>query len=291
MALRFSLPALLLLSTAALLGGCSSLRILDALVPTDGYAANTALSYGTLARQKLDVYEPTGAINRQARPVVVFFYGGGWEAGDRAGYRFVAHALTSQGFVAVIPDYRVYPEVRFPEFVHDAAQAVRWTTDNIERFGGDPREIFLMGHSAGAHIAAMLTLDPEYLRQARVAPSALRGTIGLAGPYDFLPLRSDTLKAIFGPEPQRWRSQPINYVNGQNPPMLLMTGTADGTVSPGNSQRLASKIKAHGGPVRLVEYADIGHADIVVRLAAPFRGDGEVLRAIVAFVRRHARVR
>jgi acetyl esterase/lipase len=291
MTLRSLLFAFAVVVAAALIGGCSSLRLLDAFVPNDGYTLHAALPYGALERQKLDVYAPAGEETGAARPVVVFFYGGGWETGDRAGYRFVAHALTSQGFVAVVPDYRVYPEVLFPDFLNDAAKAVRWTQNNIGRFGGDPQRVFLMGHSAGAHIAAMLTLDEQFLGELGITPRSLRGIIGLAGPYDFLPLRSNTLKAIFGPEPERWRSQPINFVAGHNPPMLLITGTNDGTVSPGNSQRLAAKIKAHGGPVKLIEYPDMGHADVVVRLAAPFRGDGEVLRTVADFVRSHSSVR
>jgi acetyl esterase/lipase len=283
--MRIILIAFSLLALAMVFAACSPLALLNAVVPRNGYTRTADLSYGQHARQRLDVYAPTVLSDAASRPVVVFFYGGSWESGDRADYRFVAQALASQGVVAVLPDYRVYPEVRFPDFIADGASALRWAKDHAARFGGDPDRLFVMGHSAGAHIAAMLALDPRYLRAVNMSPRQLRGMIGLAGPYDFLPLQSETLKTIFGPSDERWRSQPINFVDGSNPPMLLITGTDDTTVSPGNSARLAAKVRARGGPVAVKTFPDVAHAGLIVRLAEPFRGDGAVLGAITEFVR------
>lgn len=277
-----------LLTVVAPLAACSPLTTLNVVTSRSGYNRSVDIAYADGARQKLDVYVPKNESNG-LRPVVVFFYGGGWETGRRERYRFVAKALTGEGFVVVIPDYRVYPEAVFPGFVLDGARAARWTKDQIARFGGDPQRIFVMGHSAGAHIAALLALDAEYLNTVSMAPSDLRGMIGLAGPYDFLPLRSERLQMIFGPEPQRWRTQPINFVDGKNPPMLLMTGDQDSAVPPRNTRALAAKIRAHNGAVRTVEYPGVGHGELLTRLVGPFGTNGEVLSAIAEFIQQHSR--
>ena len=286
MILRSLIFSLVAATTIIVLAACSPLPLLNAVIPSRGYTQTTDLAYGNLARQKLDVYVPAHGDSRD-KPVIVFFYGGSWDSGDKDDYRFAAEALTSQGFVTVLPNYRLYPEVLFPDFLDDAASAARWVKDNIARFGGDPRRLYLMGHSAGAHIAAMLALDARYLAKVNLRPQDFSGMIGLAGPYDFLPLKKQTLKTIFGPEPERWRSQPINYVTGENPPLLLLVGKQDTRVSPGNSARLAAKVASKGGPVTLVEYPDYGHIEMVLKLAAPLRGDGAILAAVSDFVRSH----
>ena len=262
--------------------------LLAAFHPSLAPGAQTlGLSYGDAPRQKLDVYTPSSPPSAAARPVIVFFYGGGWEIGRRERYRFVGKALAGQGFIAVVPDYRVYPDAVFPGFVHDGAQALRWAKDHIAAFGGDPQRLFVMGHSAGAHIAAMLALDAQYLQRVGMNRGELGGMIGLAGPYDFLPLASERLQFIFGPEPQRWRSQPINFVDGRNPPMLLLTGSDDRTIPPSNTHRLAAKIRANRGRVRTIEYRGLGHVELLTGIASSWSGPGKVLRAVAAFVRDH----
>ena len=272
--------AAVLLTTA-----CSPVALLNAAVPNDGYQITPGIPYGSHERNVLDVYVPR-APSDKPRPVVVFFYGGSWDSGKRGDYEFVAEALTSQGFVVVVPDYRVYPEVKFPDFMYDAAAATLWAKRNIAQYGGDAGHVFVMGHSAGAHIAAMLTLNAKYLDSVGMQPQDLAGMIGLAGPYDFLPLTSERLKTIFGPEDERWKSQPINFVTGNNPPMLLLVGTADDTVWPKNTYNLAAKIKAAGGPVQVIEYPGWGHIDMVAKLAKPLR-DESLLKAIADFIRQH----
>ncbi len=102
----------------------------------------------------------------------------------------MAKALARRGYVAVLPDYRIYPQARYPDFLDDGARAVRWAKDNATRFGGDPQKLFLMGHSAGAHIAAMLALDATWLQKVGLVPGRdIAGLIGISGPYDFLPLQ------------------------------------------------------------------------------------------------------
>lgn len=238
-------------------------------------------------RGLLDVYAPRGAADflrgpdgfpgSNGLPMVVFFYGGGWESGARADYRFVAVALAKRGFVVAVPDYRVFPQARYPDFLVDGAKAVRWARRHAEEFGANPAQLFLTGHSAGAYIAVTLALDMRWLDSESM--DALAGVTGLAGPYDFLPLRSDVLREIFSPAGELAASQPITHARPDAAPLLLLSGTRDKVVSPGNSQRLASRIKALGGEAEARFYPYASHILIIaafsplLRLAAPSLAD------------------
>src|SRR6476660_1454179 len=219
-----------LLAAAIALAACSPLKTLNALTPDSAYIKTAAVPYGADPRQKLDVYVP---VDRSASvPVVVFFYGGTWNSGERAGYEFVAEALASRGMMVVVPDYRLYPQVRYPDFLHDSAQAVAWAAKEAARYGGDPKRLFVMGHSAGAYNAAMVALDERFLRQAGTTPAILRGWIGLAGPYDFLPIQNPDVKPVFFHPNTPPESQPINHVTPTAPPALLIASVEDDLVNP-----------------------------------------------------------
>jgi acetyl esterase/lipase len=244
-------------------------------------AFTRSIAYAKGARHTLDVCRPKTAT---AAPVVVFFYGGGWRSGSKAMYRYVAKALARRGYVAVVPDYRMYPEVRYPDFLDDGARAVRWAKDNAHKFGGDPEKLFLMGHSAGAHIAAMLAIDASWLEKVGLAPSRdIAGLIGVSGPYDFLPLRDETLKIIFGGA-DRPQTQPINHVTPGAPPALLLTGGNDDVVDAGNSTRLAERLRAAGNDATAIVYPRTGHYIIVAALASVLRALVPVLRDTDAFI-------
>lgn len=264
-------------------GGCSPVTTLNAMfVSRDGYRIDRGLAYGPDRRQVLDVYVPED-VTTPAR-VVVFFYGGAWRSGSRSYYRFVGQALTSEGFIVVVPDYRVYPEVRFPEFVEDGARAVRWVRDNIALLGGDPDDIWLIGHSAGAHTAALLVTDAHYLAAEGVPRDSVRGLVGLAGPYAFDPLKYEISRPAFAglsaPEP----AQPITHVSGSEPKMLLLHGADDGTVWPINSRAFGERVNEAGGRAEVVEYPDVGHIGIVLSLSEFFRGTQRVFVDTVRFL-------
>ncbi|WP_245841803.1 alpha/beta hydrolase [Sphingomonas lenta] len=244
-----------------------------------------SVPYGAHPRQRLDVYAPRRA---ERLPVVVFFYGGAWSSGSRGAYAFAGRAYAGQGFVAVVPDYRLVPDVRFPAFVQDGAAAIRWVRDNVARYGGDPDRITVVGHSAGAHIAALLALDVRWLREAGVDPRTIKAGALLSGPYDFLPLTDARSQAALGNWPRPAETQPISFARPDAPPLLLATGMADTTVRPRNSQALAAKLQAAGAPVELKLYPGAGHADPVIALARPFRGRVPALADSAAFLRRHA---
>ena len=282
---RLFAPLVLWALAGGSLGGCTRFELLNATVPSCGYRRTAGLAYGELPRQKLDVYRPRSA--KSPRGVVVFIYGGSWQSGRRADYRFAAEALTSRGFVAVVPDYRLYPSVTFPAFVEDAALAVRWVRDNAARYGGDPDRVYLMGHSAGAHTVAMLTLDEHYLQNAGVDPGTVRAAAALAGPYDFIP--DEYTRPVFGmsvdDNTPPSAVQPIAFVDGTEPPLLLLHGSADDVVGPGNAARLAARIRAAGGEVKYIRYRGLGHVGAVLSLACPFRWRASVLDDAAAFFR------
>lgn len=269
------LKSLLRIVLPALLAACSPLKSFDALVPKDRGVAIVArgAAYGPEGRQSLDVYAP-GAKAGAPLPIIVFIYGGSWQSGSKDGYGFAARALASKGFVVAVPDYRLVPAVRFPRFLEDCALAVKWMRANAARYGGDPNRIVLIGHSAGAYNAAMLALDPRYLGADR---SAVRGLVGLAGPYDFLPLDLPVTQAAFGGVEDSAATQPINFASAGDPPALLLHGAADTTVRPRNSQALAGKLQAAGVRASVKLYPDLGHIGIVTALATPFRGRAPVL--------------
>jgi acetyl esterase/lipase len=256
-----------LLLALPFLSACTpSLGTFDALAPRDRGAARVGrdLAYGEGPRRKLDVYAPG---ERQGTlPVVVFIYGGSWSSGDKDDYEFLGAALASRGFVTVLPDYRLVPEVRFPDFLNHCAAAVRWVEAHVGAYGGDPRRVVLVGHSAGAYNAIMLALAGNYLRAAGVDASAIRGAVGLAGPYDFIPFDVDATRNAFGQAPDPALTQPVHFARADAPPLLLLWGEDDTTVGPRNLESLARVQRAAGGSVETKIYENVDHVDILLAL-------------------------
>ncbi|MDP3310709.1 MAG: alpha/beta hydrolase [Polaromonas sp.] len=272
-----------LLSVAALTG-CSASGALNALVPGDSYSLRADVAYGPVVRQRLDVYLPLQ--RRTPGPVVVFFYGGSWTTGERASYRFIGEALASRGIAVVVADYRLSPAVKYPVFLQDSAQAMRWAFENLGELGADPRQVFVMGHSAGAYNAAMLALDARWLGGAGMQTTQLAGWIGLAGPYDFLPIGNRDVRVAFDWPGTPADSQPMAHASKNSPPALLLAARGDTTVNPvRNTEALARRLQAAGVPVGLHVYDRVSHVTLVAALATPLRGLAPVLDDIAAFVR------
>lgn len=246
----------------------------------------TGIAYGDDVRQKLDIYTPAEKAGTP-RPVLIFFHGGAWRDGERDGYGFLGRAFASRGFVTVVADYRKAPTVRFPAFVEDTAAAVAWVHDNVAKHAGDANRIFVMGHSAGAHVAMMTALDPQWLAANNLKPDIIKGVIGLAGPYDFLPLTTESSKIALGQWPDLTETQPITYARADAPPLLLLTGDQDTVVKPRNSKILAAKIDELGGAQQLKIYPGVDHADIIMAIARPFRNKAPVIADVVNFINAH----
>jgi acetyl esterase/lipase len=286
---RFAVCLSACLSAALLAGAlaaCSPLSLVNAVSPAGAAHATAAIPYAAGERRMLDVYTPAASTSSKPAPVIVFFYGGNWVSGKREDYAFVGRALAARGFVVVIPDYRLYPQVRYPDFLIDSAQAVAWTERSIGQYGGDPRQVYLMGHSAGAYNAAMLALDERWLGREGIKPDSLRGWIGLAGPYDFLPIENRTTRPVFSYPDTPPDSQPASHVGRSSPPALLIAPRHDETVDPvRNTGGLAARLRAAGVPVTEAYYDGVGHATLVASLSNSLRRLAPTLDAVTAFVR------
>lgn len=257
---------------------------IDALFTGAAAQVSQPIAFGEGDGQSLLVATPvqgTGPF-----PVVIFIHGGSWSHGKAEEYAFVARNLAARGYVGVSAGYRLVPGGAYPAMLEDGAAAVRWVRDNISRFGGDPQRIVLMGHSAGAYNAVMLALDPQWLQRAGVPAANIRGAIGLAGPYDFLPLDSEGTIHAFGEAPDLTETQPITFARRDAPPLLLVTGDTDNTVRPRNSRALARAMTDAGQPTEPVLIPDMGHVGILLALSRPFEGGGAVKRAVFEFLAR-----
>jgi acetyl esterase/lipase len=242
----------------------------------------TDVAYGVDPAQRLDVYAPVR--DGTLRPVVMFVHGGRWQSGDKAEYRFVALTLTRAGAIAVLPNYRLYPAVRMEPAMRDLASAVAYVQAHAREWGGDPGRVVLMGHSAGAQLTALAALDPRWFAAAGAAP--VQGLVGLAGPFDFLPLTDDDLRDYFGPPNAYAASQPINFVSPRAPPAFLVQGLGDDSVKPHNTVNLARALAAAGVAVETHLLPGNGHFRVLQRFVAPWRGGDEVVAALARFLAR-----
>ena len=266
-------------AAALALAACSPVGTLNALAGSDSYRPMPGIAYGPLPRQKLDIYTPVVAAPTTGWPVVVFFYGGSWNSGERADYKFVAEALASRGVLTIVADYRLFPEVRYPSFLEDSAAALAYGLEHARALGGDPRRVFVMGHSAGGYNAAMLALDPRWLGATGHKPTELAGWIGLAGAYEFLPLAPESpARPVFFHPDYPAGTQPIDYATVGSLKAFLAAPVVDKVVSPQRSTlAMAAKLRAAGVPVELKMYDGITHALLAGAFARTLRGLAPVL--------------
>ena len=274
----------LILLLATSLGGCTPVQFANSFV-SGSLQVRQDVPYGELERQTLDVYQAAEA----AKGVVVFVHGGYWDSGDKSDYIFLADTLTERGFTTIVVNYRLVPEVTFPSYVQDVALALDWVFENLAE--GDAANVFLMGHSAGAHIAALVAFDKQYLNEVGLSTDDLSSFVGLAGAYDFLPLEPDDVRssAALG-EGDLTQTQPINFVDGTEPPTFLAIGLDDTTVNPANSERFAERIEQRGGEVALKRYPGVDHAGVMGALARVGRViEPAILRDVTEFLNSHLR--
>ncbi len=265
--------------------GCATLKLAvasGAELGNDKITREADLAYGTLKRQRLDVYVPRAPAPPEGRALVVFLHGGSWSSGSKDLYRFVGAALAERGIVAVLPNYRLYPQVRLAGALDDAVHAVAWAEREAARLGADPARVLVMGHSAGAQLAALVAADPAPLVAAGGRP--VRAFVGLAGPYDFLPLTDPVLEDYFGPPERYPESQPVRFVSRASAPSFLAQGEDDLEVAPRNAASLAARLAAEGVSVEVRLLPGEGHASLLRHFARPYRGGDPLLDELVRFV-------
>jgi acetyl esterase/lipase len=258
--------------------------LVNLLVPRSGYCVRRGLAYGPDPRQQLDIYVPCGL--KSPAPVVMFFYGGGWQGGERADYLAFGQAFASTGMVAVVADYRLYPQVKYPGFVVDAARSLAFVRAHAAEHGGDPCRIFLTGHSAGAYNAVMLASEPKFLAEHGGSLDWIRGVIGIAGPYNFLPL-SDPVYVDMFHGTNNAESMPVHHVDGPRPPMLLISGSDDATVRLCNTHDMSERLKSFGNDVKVIFYKGVGHIGVILSLVRGFRGLAPLRQDMIDFIRAH----
>lgn len=285
---RSAFVTALTVTSAAVLSACSPIKVLNRLVPQDTYQFQGGIAYGKAPRQLLDVYQPLPATQPASgkRPLVVFFFGGTWTHGDRASYRFLGEALASRGAVVVLPDYGLSPRYTYPVFVRDSALAVKWALDNAAQLGADPSQVYVMGHSSGGYNAAMVALDDRWLGEVGASPKQLAGWIGMAGPYDFLPIGDPQAQAAFNWPDTPKDSQPLAHVTSASPRALLMAASKDNLVYPDrNTGQMATALRAAGVPVEVDMFDNLSHVTLMGAFAKPIQWlGGPVLPPVLRFL-------
>lgn len=271
------LHAGLLSGAGILLTACSPTSILNHTSGAEALRVAEDLAYGEDPRQRLDIYRGETASCR-----IVYVYGGSWQEGDKSSYGFVGAQLARQGYEVVIPNYRLYPQVRYPAFVEDVALSLSY----LQREYPSDKPLVLMGHSAGAMIASLISYDRKYLRDQGLAPDLIAANIALAGPHDyFLPSQKPEWVGIFGENPEsQVEALAVNHVSSQSPPSLILHGLEDEIVTPESARSITAALEAHGVPVTLQLYEDVGHRRLVAALGYPLHFLAPTLADIKAFL-------
>lgn len=269
------------------LTGCANMAASLANLPVsfDDSAVQRDVAYGPLAEHRLDIYYPDHEV-AQELPVILFIHGGKWSYGDKTQYPFVAQRFTQRGYVVAVINYRKYPDVTFPAFIEDTARAIAWLHAEAASLNIDASQLYVLGHSAGAHMGALVSADARYMQAHGGERQWIAGFAGLAGPYAFTP-EADDLKAIFGP-PERYPLMRVTtHIDGQQPPMLLMHGAEDTTVGLFNGERLKQAIDDKGGVVTLSTYEGLDHIDMVGIFSWVYAHDRGITDDIDQFFRKH----
>ena len=267
---------------------CDRPGLLNETIYTGDLTVTRDVPYEPGPRHQLDVYQPKGG--GSDRPLVIFIYGGSWRGGSKSYYPFVAASLAHKGAVVMVPDYRVWPQAVFPEFLQDNAAAVAWAISHAAAYGANGHRVFLVGHSAGAYNAAMLALDPVWLNAVGLSPSDLAGVVGIAGPYNFAPITDPNYTVVFAPGGNGAATQPITYANGHAPPMLLLVGSDDHTVGMRDTVALTNRIRSLGGNVEDKIYPGLSHLGIIGAFAPILRWRAPTLRDTWDFIAAHPAV-
>ncbi len=259
----------------------SGLKYINFVAKSGDYESYLDISYGSKPANKLNIYLPK---NQKITATIIFYYGGCWgycNKLDKNDYLFVAETLTKKGYAVVIADYQQYPQVKFDEILTDAKNVTLWVLSHLQHYGITHQNIFIMGHSSGAHIGSMLVAD-ERLLEGNLP--TINGFIGLAGPYNFYPFNAEYMYDLFSSSDDYYRSQPINYINGNEPAHLLMQGSNDHKVNVTNAKSLAKKLEKYQVNNTLLLQDNMSHGKILAQFAKPFRENSQVVASLFEFI-------
>lgn len=290
--MRLNLLKMLCLPFASLVAACSPLGLANTAAKIYPLQVQRDLSYGDQARQNYDLYLPQmPSAKASATPVIIFFYGGSWNSGDKSGYEFVGRRLSSEGYIVAVANYRLYPQVTYPDFLVDSAKAVSAIQKQLQQTQykamQPASQVVLMGHSAGAYNAAMLALDDHWLAAERLdRRKVVKGWIGMAGPYDLYPIALKDVQPVFHHPNYPAQSNPIDFVTGVDDiPALLMAPSDDEVVSTErNTYALGKKLKDAGEKTKVVTVEGTSHATLVGTLSPILFFKGSSMVPIKAFI-------
>ncbi len=268
--MKFPFP-LTAVAAAFVLTACSGPQLLNVATPSlrGEWEREKDIAYGELERQKLDIYKPT---TDGPHPVLIFVHGGSWYYGSKDDYPWLGRRFASEGYVTAVINYRLAPEFGYDEFVADTAKAVAFVHDEAAKWGGDPDQLFLAGHSAGAYNVVQVALAPEFLEAEGKSTDIIDAVAGLAGPYSFLPLDSDVTRDAFGKAEDLEATQPVNRLSADAPDMIFLHGTDDDVVLPENSTEMARMLTELGVRSKSTLYPDVDHIEIIVTVGLVSRG-------------------
>jgi acetyl esterase/lipase len=230
-------------------------------------------------KQKLDIYRPRGARNR---PVLIFYHGGAWVRGDRKQYPFLGNRFAREGYVVVVPSYRLAPKHPHPAQAEDAAAALAWVVRHIEEYGGDPKHITLAGHSAGGHLASLLVTNEQWLRAHGLDATAVRAVAALSAPLDLVPLAGGSSR-VFGSDPKVLHAaSPQRHVRAALPPFVVTYCQWDYALLPQQAEAFHAALIAAGARSQLVYVPGENHISEITSITREGDATARALLALLA---------
>ncbi len=227
------------------------------------------IPFGTDDWQKLDLYLPHDTSARDM-PTLLFMHGGYWTHGHKEWLGFMAPAFTSLPALFISVGYRLAPAARYPAALEDCLAALHWTYHHIATYGGDPQRLFVGGHSAGGHLAALMTLQPRLLTARGLPADVIKACISVSGVYDLKgDIPQDRLQAFLGPTTSHKQASPLCYVQGAHTPFLLVVGEHDYPVLYEQAYAMAAALRQAGCPFAFLEIPGVDHFQISIQGGDP----------------------
>lgn len=256
---------------------CTPVSFLNGITPSKSYLLEKNVSYGSLGSQVMDIYQARA--KKENSPIIVFIHGGSWDSGSKDIYKFFAEGFTSEGYDVAVPNYRLFPEIIFPDMLHDTAKAVAYLSNLFSN-----RKVVLIGHSAGGYNALMVSMNKHYLKEQGISVcSLISGVVSISSPTGVYELKKEPLVTIF-PDRFKYNDAPMAYVDNATPSLLVINGLADKVVDPQNAIILSEKVNKRGGQSVLKLYPDTNHTQAVQVMSRYFDDNISLKSDILNFI-------